>query len=261
MLPPAGPLRRYAVIGLIDATGTGLFATVSTLFFTRVVELPVGQVGSSPIRAAYLAQLAGEADRVRARAYNQAVYNSGWAIGGLGAGTALAIGSRQAYLAILTVALPLWIVEHTIGELLQSGGAWGISYGLARPERQGEYLGAFSMGTRIYDTVGPVLAVGLVLKLGVVGWVLMGALLLGISLALMPAVRAAAPGVEVPRSARRPRAGLSGACSELPLHWPVKHPKPNQCARGASESRFRLGRAGSRGPSGSLWGPAASTCG
>ena len=55
MLPPAGPLRRYAVIGLIDATGTGLFATVSTLFFTRVVGLPVGQVGSSPIRAAYLA--------------------------------------------------------------------------------------------------------------------------------------------------------------------------------------------------------------
>jgi MFS family permease len=33
------------VIGLIDATGSGLFATVSTLFFTRVVGLPVGQVG------------------------------------------------------------------------------------------------------------------------------------------------------------------------------------------------------------------------
>lgn len=388
LLPPAGPLRRYSMIGLIDSTGTGLFATVSTLFFTRVVELPVGevglglslaglaallgaiplgslgdrlghrrvwitvtlaealacacfplvrsfgefaaavtlaalgQVGSSPIRAAYLAQLAGEADRVRARAYNQAVYNAGWAIGVLGAGVALAIGSRQAYLAlaladaasyvicalllltlpapvpparpargrgvlrdwrfltvsllngllmtygsIFTVALPLWIVEHTaapawmvaalfglntflaitlcvglsrgaqslvgaaratrraglallagcvvfavsgsvgpalaiaalaagcvlltIGELLQSAGAWGISYGLARPERQGEYLGAFSMGTRIYDTVGPVLAVGLVRGLGVLGWLLMGGLLLAISLALTPAVRAA----------------------------------------------------------------------
>lgn len=391
MLAPAGPLRRYSLVGLIDATGTGLFAAVSTLFFTRVVGLPagqvglglslaglaallgaiplgslgdrlghrrvwiavtlaealayacyplvhsfgefatavtlaaLGQVGSSPIRAAYLSQLAGEADRVRARAYNQAIYNTGWAIGVLGAGAALAVGSRQAYLAlvlgdaasyvicalllltlpapappsrpaastrghgvlrdwrfltvsllngllmtygsIFTVALPLWIVEHTsaptwivaalfglntfiaitlcvrlsrssaslvgavrtirraglalfagclvfaasgsvgpalaiavlaagcvlltIGELLQSAGAWGISYGLARPERQGEYLGAFSMGTRIYDTVGPLLAVGLVLKLGVAGWLLMGALLLAISLALAPAVRAA----------------------------------------------------------------------
>jgi Major Facilitator Superfamily len=393
LLPPAGPLRRYSAIGLIDATGTGLFATVSTLFFTRVVELPagqvglglslaglaallgaiplgslgdrlghrrvwitvtlaealayacyplvrsfaefaaavtlaaLGQVGSSPIRAAYLAQLAGEADRVRARAYNQAVYNAGWAVGVLGAGAALAIGSRGSYLvlvladaasyaicaallltlpapvrparadnpesrprrsvlrdrrfltvsllngllmtygSILTVALPLWIVERTdapawmvaalfglntflaitlcvrlsrgaqslvgaarairraglalfaaclifaisgsvgpalaiaalaagcvlltVGELLQSAGAWGISYGLARPERQGEYLGAFSMGTRVYDTVGPVLVVGLVRGLGLAGWVLMGALLLGISLTLTPAVRAA----------------------------------------------------------------------
>ena len=57
-----------------------------------------------------LAQLAGEADRVRARAYNQAVYNSGWAIGVLGAGTALAIGSRQAYLALVLADAASYVI-------------------------------------------------------------------------------------------------------------------------------------------------------
>jgi hypothetical protein len=270
ILPPAGPLRRYSVIGLIDATGTGLFAAVSTLFFTRVVELPVGQVGlglSLAGLAALLGAITLPAPVRPARAAAQRGHGvlRDWRF----LTVSLLNGLLMTYGSIFTVALPLWVVERTsapawmvaalfalntflaitlcvrlsrgaqslvgaarairragaallaaclvfavsgsvgpalaltalaagcvlltIGELLQSAGAWGISYDLARPERQGEYLGAFSMGTRIYDTVGPVLAVGLVLNLGVAEWVLMGALLLGISLALTPAVRAATP--------------------------------------------------------------------
>jgi hypothetical protein len=37
VLPPAGPLRRDAFVSLVDATRTGMFLTVSVLFFTRIV--------------------------------------------------------------------------------------------------------------------------------------------------------------------------------------------------------------------------------
>jgi len=381
LLPPAGPLRRFTFISLLDATGTGLYLAVSVLYFTRFVGLPAGLVAlglsvaglaamaaaatfgsigdrygyrqawaaltivqalayaaypfirsfplflvlvtvaavanaaTSPLRAAYLSRIAGPAQRVRARAYNQAVANAGFAIGALGAGIALDVGTRAAYLtlvlanavsyaavaavvltlpagspapprpdqhdargvlhdrgyllfcvlngllmtygAILTVALPLWIVRDTraptwtvagafalstvlavalqvpasrgaetvpgagrailrsggllllaclvfavtgtfgalgaavalaaacaaltLGEVLQSAGAWGLSYALAPEHRQGQYLGAFSMGTRIYDTAGPVLVTALVLGLGAIGWVLLGLLFLGLA--------------------------------------------------------------------------------
>jgi MFS family permease len=167
MLPPAGPLRRYTFISLIDATGTGLFLTASMLFFTKIVGLRAGlvalglslaglvallgavplgslgdrlghrrvwviltvlqaavfasyplvrtfpvfvvlvtlaaiaEVGAAPIRGAYLSQVAGPELRVRARAYGQAAYNAGFAIGALGAGIALGAGTRAAYVTLV----------------------------------------------------------------------------------------------------------------------------------------------------------------
>jgi MFS family permease len=400
LLPPAGPLRRYSLISLVDATGTGLFLTASVLFFTRFAGLPAGsvalglsaaglaamvgavplgslgdrfghrrvwvlltavqsavfatypfvrtfpefvalatvaslaEVGGSPLRGAYLSRVAGQAQRVRARAYNQAVSNAGWALGALGAGVALSVGTRAAYVslvladaasfaiaalilltlpeappapaalpspaaspspaapparprpvlqdgryltvcalngllmtygAILTVGLPLWIVRRThapawtvagaflvetllvitlqvrasrgldtvpgatrgirkagilllaaclvlaatpalpaagavivLGagcvllagaETLQSAAAWSLSYGLAPEDRQGEYLGAFAMGTRIYDTLGPILAVAVILGLGQLGWAVLGLLYAGLALGLSAAAR------------------------------------------------------------------------
>ena len=409
LLPPAGPLRRYAVVSLVDATGTGLFLAVSVLFFTRFAGLSAGsvalglslaglaaligavplgslgdrfghrrvwvlltavqsavfaayplvrtfpefvalasvaslaEVGGSPLRGAYLSRIAGQGQRVRARAYNQAVSNAGWALGALAAGVALGVGTRAAYVslvladavsfaiaavilltlpaapparplpagpaddepagtatagtgppsrqararprpvlrdlryltvcvlngllmtygAILTVGLPLWIVRRThapawtvagtfmvstllvvtlqvrasrgtdtvhgaaravrrsgalllaaclvlastralpapaaiivlgagsvlltLGEMLQQAGGWSLSYGLAPEDRQGEYLGAFAMGTRIYDSLGPILVTSLILGLGQLGWVLLGLMYAGLALGLSAA--------------------------------------------------------------------------
>ena len=414
LLPPAGPLRRYAFVSLVDATGTGMFLTVSVLFFTRFAGLAAGsvalglslaglvamigavplgslgdrfghrrvwvlvtvvqavvyaaypfvrtfgefvtlaavaalaEVGGSPLRAGYLSRIAGP-QRVRARAYNQAVSSDGWALGALAAGVALGVGSRAAYVslvladaasfaiaavilltlpaappagplaagpagdgpagdtaagdaaaglgpssrqagggrprpvlrdpryltvcvlngllmtygAILTVGLPLWITRRThapawtvagtflastllvvtlqvrasrgtdsvpgaaravrrsgalllaaclvlastralpvpaaiivlgagsvlltLGEVLQQAGGWSLSYGLAPEDRQGEYLGAFAMGTRIYDSLGPVLVTSLILGLGQLGWAVLGLLYAGLALGLSAA--------------------------------------------------------------------------
>ncbi len=58
LLPPAGPLRRYAVLSLVDSTGTGLFLAAGTLFFTRVAGLPAGLVGLGLSFAGLAAMLA-----------------------------------------------------------------------------------------------------------------------------------------------------------------------------------------------------------
>jgi MFS family permease len=408
VLPPAGPLRRYAFVSLVDATGSGMFMAVSVLFFTRIVGLgadsvalglslaglaaliaaiPLGslgdrfgqrrvwvileaiqavvfaaypfvrtfpefvtlaviaslaEVGGSPIRASYVSRIAGPEQRVHVKAYNQAVVNAGVAIGALSAGLALGVGTRAAYVslilidavsfaivaiilltlpavarpsvtptaqsesadagpagsvtvvpggssapqagaarpgsvlrdlqyltvcglngllmtyaAILTVALPLWIVRQThapawtvagaflvntslvvifqvrvgrgantvqgaargirtsgvlllaaclvfastkvlpelgaiivlgigcviitVAEMLQSAGSWGLSYELAPEERMGEYFGAFAMGTRIYDSLGPILVTAMILGLGQLGWALLGLLYVGLA--------------------------------------------------------------------------------
>ena len=402
-------MRRYAFVTLVDATGTGMFLTVSVLFFTRFVGLAAGsvalglslaglaamigavplgllgdrfgykrvwvlvtavqavvyaaypfvrtfsqfvalavvaslaEVGGSPIRGAYLSRIAGQEQRVRARAYNQAVSSAGWAIGALGAGVALGVGTRAAYVslvladaasfaiaavilltlptaprprsrpakpapagpeaagaepasrqaqaarprsvlrdsryltvcvlngllmtygAILTVGLPLWIVRRThapawtvagvflvstllvvtlqvrasrgtdtvhgaargvrkagalllaaclvfastaalpapgaivvlgagcvlltLGEMVQQAAGWSLSYGLTPEDRQGEYLGAYAMGTRIYDSLGPILVTVMILGLGQLGWTLLGLLYLALALGLSAAAR------------------------------------------------------------------------
>ena len=368
VLPSAGPLRRLAVVTLVDSFGTGMFLAVSVLYFTRtvgftvaevtvgltvagfvafLVAIPLGsagdrfghrrmwvalylvhagvfalypvirdvpaliaamtvaavaEVGVSPARGTLISHLAGAAGRVRARAQLQAITNIGF-IGGAGVAalvlyldtgyTALLLanaasyllgalvvrtfpdtrsgtrtgglpdrrylvfsalnGVLMCYLAVLTVALPLWIVHRvgapawtvgalmalntvlvvalqvrasrgaetvdgaaralrrsgwallvaclvfavsdrvplalvagvvvlTLAELWHSAGAWGLSFSLAPPDRQGQYLGAFAMGTRIYDTAGPALATGLTLGAGAPGWAALGVLFLAVAL-------------------------------------------------------------------------------
>lgn len=59
--------------------------------------------------------------------------------------------------------------------------------GLAPEDRQGEYLGAFAMGTRIYDSLGPILVTSLILGLGQLGWALLGLMYAGLALSLSAA--------------------------------------------------------------------------
>ena len=88
--------------------------------------------------------------------------------------------SAVAAVAVLVAAT----VAMTAGELWHMAGSWGLSFGLAPEDRQGEYLGAFAMGSRIYDAAGPALVTALTLGLGPPGWLLYGVLLLGLAAAL-----------------------------------------------------------------------------
>jgi hypothetical protein len=340
-----GHRRVWVLVTVVQAVVYAVYPFVRTFgeFVTLAAVAALAEVGGSPLRAGYLSRIAGP-QRVRARAYNQAVSSVGWALGALAAGVALGVGTRTAYVslvladaasfavaavilltlpaaprarplpaepagggpagtataasgspsqraravrpppvlrdpryltvcvlngllmtygAIFTVGLPLWIVRRThapawtvagtfmlstllvvtlqvrasrgldtvpgaargvrrsgalllagclvlastralpapgavlvlgagsvlltLGEVLQQAGGWSLSYGLAPEDRQGEYLGAFAMGTRIYDSLGPVLVASLILGLGQLGWALLGLMYAGLSLGLSAA--------------------------------------------------------------------------
>jgi hypothetical protein len=87
------------------------------------------------------------------------------------------------------IVLAAGSVLLTLGEVLQQAGGWSLSYGLAPEDRQGEYLGAFAMGTRIYDSLGPILVTALILGLGQLGWALLGLMYAGLALGLSAAAR------------------------------------------------------------------------
>jgi MFS family permease len=45
LLPTAGVQRRYTLSSFVNAVGTGMFMPVYVLYFTRVVDLPLAQIG------------------------------------------------------------------------------------------------------------------------------------------------------------------------------------------------------------------------
>jgi MFS family permease len=59
LIPPAGPLRVYAAMTLVDSVGFGLYSTGSVLFFTLILRLPASFVGFGLTIAAVVGLLAG----------------------------------------------------------------------------------------------------------------------------------------------------------------------------------------------------------
>src|SRR5437868_9780369 len=45
VLPPNGPLRRFALMTLIDAIGTSFFLVGSVIFFVRITGLGIRELG------------------------------------------------------------------------------------------------------------------------------------------------------------------------------------------------------------------------
>lgn len=66
------------------------------------------------------------------------------------------------------------VVAHTVGELLQSSGTFGISYGPARDGALGEYLGVYGLGVGICRAAAPGVLAASCLAHGRVGWLALG---------------------------------------------------------------------------------------
>ncbi|MFI6292151.1 MFS transporter [Nonomuraea sp. NPDC050790] len=80
---------------------------------------------------------------------------------------------------------------QVFGEMMQGAAAWELGFGLAAPDKQGQYQGFFGMGPQIARMLGPVLMTTLLIGWGTAGWLVLGGLFLAAGLALGPAVRLA----------------------------------------------------------------------
>lgn len=80
-------------------------------------------------------------------------------------------GSGTTVLAVLFLAA----VIHVVGELFFMGSGFGLSIGLTPEGAHGEYQGAFATGQSAAMMVAPGLMAVLLVRLGVLGWAVLGA--------------------------------------------------------------------------------------
>src|SRR5450756_2562273 len=102
---------------------------------------------------------------------SRAMARSGFWIAGGFALIALASGQRT-WLAIALLCAGTLV--HVVGEMLGSGGQWGVQMGLAPRERQGQYQGFAGMGFSLSHIVAPTLITLLCIEWGRPGWFVLG---------------------------------------------------------------------------------------
>ena len=90
---------------------------------------------------------------------------------------------------VAVVLLVMGAAVHVIGEMISSGGQWGISMGLAPMDRQGQYQGFASLGFSISNVIAPTLITLLCIEWGRPGWWVMGGLVLAAGLLQVPVCR------------------------------------------------------------------------
>lgn len=86
-----------------------------------------------------------------------------------------AVSGRTHGLILLMCVAVGGVVALTAGELLQSAGAWELSYTLAPEAQRSAYLGVFSLGVTGQQILGPSLFGSVVLVLGGPGWLILAA--------------------------------------------------------------------------------------
>jgi len=80
-------------------------------------------------------------------------------------------------------------LAHVLGEMLQSAGGWGISFELAPPGAQGQYQGAYAMGSQVGDLMAPLILTTIAVSWGWPGWLLTAMIFLLAGTLLPAAVR------------------------------------------------------------------------
>jgi MFS family permease len=117
-----------------------------------------------------------------------AVRRSGWALAGACVIYAAADGRGALVASLLLVAA---VVVHTVGELLQSAGGFGLSYDLAPDHAQGQYQGVFALGMNGAAAFAPAVLTTLCLGAGAPGWIALGAVFVVAGAATPPVARLA----------------------------------------------------------------------
>jgi MFS family permease len=185
----SGPSRRFAALadrpflalsginGVLQAHTT-LFAIVLPLWMVTMTDAPKVLL---PILYTVNTVMAVTL-QVRASRGSETAYGSGLAL--KRSGVAVAVASLFLGAAALTTGVPTIAVLVagtmllTVGELMQSAGAWGITATLTPEDRRGEYTGTFKLGGQVQQTLAPAGLTVLAVSTHGWGWLAIAALML-----------------------------------------------------------------------------------
>ncbi|WP_286158611.1 MFS transporter [Streptomyces sp. TLI_053] len=101
-----------------------------------------------------------------------------WAFLGLAASCALASATDRLPTWLAVAVLACSVALLTLGELWGNSARWTLRYDLADPGAQGQYGGAFQLGTALPRVLGPLMVTALTDRLAWLGWLLVGAVFL-----------------------------------------------------------------------------------
>ncbi|WP_288798983.1 MFS transporter [uncultured Arsenicicoccus sp.] len=105
-----------------------------------------------------------------------------WVAGGF---VLYGLGAWLGGTALVVLALAGAVV-HTVGEMISSGGQWGVQFGLAPQERQGQYQAFGSLPFSLSGIAAPPLIAWLCVDHGAVGWWVLAAVMMAAGAACVP---------------------------------------------------------------------------
>ena len=134
--------------------------------------------------AFFQVRLSRRADSVEAGA--RALVRGAWFIA---AGFAVVALADRGDATFAIVVLVVGSLVHVVGEMIGSGGQWGLQMGLAPHERQGQYQGFSGLGFSVMAVVGPPLVTLFCVDMGEVGWLVLAGIMITVALVSVPVAR------------------------------------------------------------------------
>jgi hypothetical protein len=162
----------------------GLALYVSAHTSAPTVMVAVLLVINTAAVALFQVRLSRRADSVVAGA--RALVRGAWWIA---AGFAIVALADRGSMWLAIAALVAGSLVHVVGEMIGSGGQWGLQMGLAPHERQGQDQGFAGLGFSVLAVVAPPVVTYLCVDLGETGWLVLAAFMVVIALVSVPAAR------------------------------------------------------------------------
>ena len=192
--PRLAVLRDWPYVAVTALTGLfslhffvmelGLALYVSQRTAAPPVMVAVLLIVNTTAVALFQVRMSRRADSVLAAA-RALVRGACW----IAAGFAVVAAADRGPAAIAVVVLVAGSMVHVVGEMIGSGGQWGLQMGLAPHERQGQYQGFAGLGFSIMSVVAPPVVTYFCVTLGEIGWLVLAGLMLVIALASVPVAR------------------------------------------------------------------------
>lgn len=192
--PRLAVLRDWPYVVIVAITGLfslhffvmelGLALYISERTSAPPVMVAILLIINTACVAVFQVRLSRRADSVEAGA-RALVRGAVW----IAAGFAIVSLAERGDVTFAVVVLVVGSLVHVVGEMIGSGGQWGLQMGLAPHERQGQYQGFAGLGFSVIAVVGPPVVTLLCVEMGETGWLILAGLMLAIAFVSVPASR------------------------------------------------------------------------